>query len=135
MSSSPPIGSSPDTSVSVGASPRAVARATVTATVPLIAYASVVDNRTGDPIMVEPIEPDNTLMIAAAAHVGGLAGTDWRTDLEIANFKPQTVECTIDLLKTGFDNSTPKFAIVSVPANSNVRVRDVVDAMLDQGLV
>ena len=48
-------------------------------------YASVVDNRTGDPIMVQPIQPDDLQVIAAAAHVGGLENTEWRTDLEVCN--------------------------------------------------
>ena len=94
-------------------------------------YASVVDNSTGDPILILESDSATDLYIPASAHVQGLAGTDWRTDLEIANSNAQAVQCTIDLLKTGFDNSTPKFAIVSVPANGNVRVRDVLDAMLD----
>jgi hypothetical protein len=98
---------------------------TSTAGATFFAYGSVVDNSTGDPILVLSGAYAAELFIPATAHVLGLAGTDWRTNLEIANFKNQPVECSIDLLKTGFGNTSPESTTVTVPASSNVRVRDV----------
>ncbi len=93
------------------------------------AYASVVDNRTGDPILILESDEGKNLFIPAAAHVQGLAGTDWKTDLELSNRENTAVECTVDLLETGFDNSLPQSTIVSVPGNSNVRVKDVLHTL------
>ena len=94
-------------------------------------YGSVVDNSTGDPILILEAENEGNLYIPAAAHVQGLAGTDWKTDLEIANPKGAAGECVVELLETGSDNSMPENATVQVPANSAVRVRDVLDTLFD----
>jgi PKD repeat protein len=92
-------------------------------------YASVVDNSTGDPIFILQAASAATLYIPAAAHVGGFAGTDWRTDLEIANRKADPVECSVDLLRTGYDNSSPMSATVTVPGNGNTRVGDALKTL------
>lgn len=48
------------------------------------AYASVVDNRSGDPVYVAPVEESSeALWISAAARVEGSNNTDWSTDLEL----------------------------------------------------
>lgn len=48
------------------------------------AYASVVDNRSGDPVYIAPTQlSSEPLWIVAAAHVHGANDTDWRTDLEV----------------------------------------------------
>ena len=50
------------------------------------AWASVVDNATGDPVFVPATDgSDRILLIPAAAHASGLEGTSWRSDLEILN--------------------------------------------------
>jgi PKD repeat protein len=95
------------------------------------AYASVVDNHTGDPILILEAESAETLYVPAAAHLAGFAGTDWRTDLEIANRMDTPVECSIDLLRTGYDNSSPRTAVVTVPGHSNLRVGDVLKTLLE----
>lgn len=108
------------------------ARAVISTSTPqanYFAYASVVDNRTGDPILILESDRGKKLFIPAAAHVQGLVGTDWRTDLEISNGKETMVECTIDLLKTGFNNASPETATVSVPGNSNIRVTDALSTL------
>ncbi len=95
------------------------------------AYASVVDNSTGDPILILEGDTATELYVPASAHVRGLAGTDWMTDLEIANPETREVVCSIDLLVTGFANPTPRTLTVSVPGSSNVRVRDVLGVLFD----
>jgi PKD repeat protein len=91
-------------------------------------YASVVDNRTGDPMMVEPIQPGNEVVIAAAAHVGGLEDTDWRTDLEVCNFNGVVTEFDLDLLMTDHDNTSPQSVSMSLAGTTCERVSDVLDA-------
>jgi len=92
-------------------------------------YASVVDNRTGDPMMVEPIDPSQHHLVAAAAHVGGLEDTDWRTDLEIYN--PQTVPVgfQVNLLVSGEDNSSPPSVTMTLKQSSTQRLSDVLDTV------
>ncbi len=91
-------------------------------------YASVVDNRTGDPMMVEPIQPGNEIVIAAAAHVGGLEDTDWRTDLEICNFAGESTQFDLNLLMTDHNNSSPQSVAMTLAGTTCERVSDVLDA-------
>lgn len=90
-------------------------------------YASVVDNRTGDPMMVEPIHVGNEMVIAAAAHVGGLEDTDWRTDLEVCNFTGDAAEFDLNLLMTDHNNASPQFVSITLAATTCERVSDVLD--------
>ena len=74
-----------------------------------LAYASVVDNRTGDPVFL-PAQRNpaaGSLVVPAAAHVAGAAGTDWRTDLELYN--PGTTQCefVVELLARDQNNASP----------------------------
>lgn len=90
-------------------------------------YASVVDNRTGDPMMVEPIYPNDHLLVSAAAHVGGLENTDWRTNLEIYNPQATPVELQLNLLMSGEDNSSPPSVTMTLGQGACVRLADVLD--------
>jgi hypothetical protein len=50
------------------------------------AYASVMDNHTGDPVLIPAVPPaDSPVYLAAVAHLNGEAGTVWRTDLQLTN--------------------------------------------------
>ena len=50
------------------------------------AYASVMDNLTGDPVMITATPPaDSPIYLVAMAHNGGVGNTVWRTDLQITN--------------------------------------------------
>jgi hypothetical protein len=48
---------------------------------PLLCYASVVDNRTGDPTWVPALQPSTVGVVAGLAHNPGAGGTLWRSDL------------------------------------------------------
>ena len=51
---------------------------------PVAAYASVVDNATGDPTLVRSTRPvDGPLTVPAAAHLAGDLGTYWRSELGV----------------------------------------------------
>ena len=70
------------------------------------AYASVVDNRSGDPVYVAPTrESSGPLWIVAAAHVQGANNTAWRTDLEIFDPAESLRDVSIEWL--GSDGGTP----------------------------
>jgi len=49
-------------------------------------YASVMDNHTGDPVLIPATTPpDSPIYLPAIAHNSGEAGTVWRTDLQLTN--------------------------------------------------
>ena len=50
------------------------------------AYASVMDNLTGDPVMITASTvPDSPIYLVAMAHNSGVGNTVWRTDLQLTN--------------------------------------------------
>ncbi|MCD4748466.1 MAG: PKD domain-containing protein [Thermoanaerobaculales bacterium] len=89
-------------------------------------YASVVDNRTGDGVLVQPAVGAAELLVAAAAHVGGIADTKWSTDLELHNPGGEEVDCTIEFLESGQANSTPRSETYPLGAGLSRRFIDVV---------
>ncbi|HHQ47368.1 MAG TPA: hypothetical protein ENK19_00610 [Acidobacteria bacterium] len=94
------------------------------------AYASVVDNVTGDPVFILPVSKAGDLWIPAAAHVSGYQGTRWRTDVELANGSASSAATfTVELLESGRDNSHPKSATVQVDAGATRRLDDVLDGL------
>lgn len=49
-------------------------------------YASVMDNHTGDPVMIPATTPpDSPIYLPAIAHLSGEANTVWRSDLQVTN--------------------------------------------------
>ncbi|HVN76108.1 MAG TPA: PKD domain-containing protein [Thermoanaerobaculaceae bacterium] len=58
----------------------------VPAGVALQAYASVIDNRTGAPVLIPAVTPPTSpIYLPAVAHNPGLNGTIWRSDLQVTN--------------------------------------------------
>jgi hypothetical protein len=53
----------------------------VAAATSVLCYASVVDNRTGDPTYVPGLQAESQAVIAGLAHSPGVNGTVWRSDL------------------------------------------------------
>jgi len=54
-------------------------------------YASVMDNHTGDPVLIPATTPpDSPIYLPAMAHNSGEAGTVWRTDLQLTNADPDS---------------------------------------------
>ncbi len=95
----------------------------------VMAYASIVDNLTGDPIAViarpGSAGAGDPVYIVASAHVGGAAGTNWRTDLELHNGGSESIDCTIALLEHGQPNPSPQTASLSLPSGHSRRLTDV----------
>jgi len=97
-----------------------------------VAYASVVDEGTGDPVAVTAAEasrPDAPLWIAAAVHDQGVGSTVWRTNLELVNLGATDLQVSVALLAAGQDNSSPATAPVTVPAGGAFRVSDAVSQL------
>jgi len=93
-------------------------------------YASIIDNRTGDPIYASPTKSSTTpIYIAAAAHLRGANRTNWRTDLEIFNSGATQAWYQLDLLERGKDNTNPRSAIFLLDAGKSIRYEDVLDTV------
>jgi len=100
------------------------------------AYASVVDNLTGDPVAISavrlpeeaPPAAERPIFVVASAHAAGAAGTNWRTDLEVHCWSDEGADYTIELLEHGADNSTPVSQSYALGAGESVRFTDVLDS-------
>ena len=107
--------------------------AVVTGDEPFLAYASVVDNRTGDPVFLPAMRPpaSGALIVPAAAHVAGASNTVWRTDMEVHN--PGETQCayTVELLARDQDNSSPPSVAYQLGPGLSVRYGDTLDGMFD----
>jgi hypothetical protein len=123
------------------------------------AYASVVDNRTGDPVYVPAEVLDSAhavatdpggrhsdrsewrkyalasepVYVAATAHVAGAAGTDWRTDLELHNPGSSEGRYEIALLETNRNNSSPRTAVFTVGPGESLRLEDILASAFAYG--
>jgi hypothetical protein len=107
-----------------------VARAVVTATVPVVAYSSVIDNRTGDPIAVvaaKPGDASTVLAIPGIAHLAGAASSLWRSDVRI--FQPDEGDDNASVVLTYYAGNTanpaPVTKVVSIGANRIVALDDL----------
>ncbi|MCD4749780.1 MAG: PKD domain-containing protein [Thermoanaerobaculales bacterium] len=95
-------------------------------------YASVVDNKSGDPIYVAPLRGSaGPVYVAGAAHVPGANETNWRTDLELARGGIGQVAITIELLRSATDNSSPAAHVETLGGGSSRRMLDALDSMFD----
>jgi formylglycine-generating enzyme required for sulfatase activity len=86
-------------------------------------------------VLVVPAERSGSstepLYIPAAAHIAGVSGTNWRTDLEIHNPTDTRAEFTVDLLKRGQDNSSYASRSFYLDAGRSVRYNDVLETVFD----
>ncbi len=94
---------------------------------PYLAWASVVDNQTGDAIFVPPITPlGEQVYIPAAAHTEGLNGSVWRTDLEVTGDPHLPVSYRLEWLPADIDNSNPTGIDFTLEPGQARRHHDVV---------
>jgi len=97
------------------------------------AYASVVDNLTGDPVAIlaerlpeaSPTASSDPIYVVAAAHASGAAGTNWRTDLEIHCFSDESAEVTIEALEHGANNAIPMSRTLELESQESIRLNDL----------
>ena len=94
---------------------------------PFLAWASVVDNLSGDAVFVPPIQPlGGDIYIPAAAHVDGLNGAVWRTDLEITGDPHLPIAYRLEWLPADTDNSLPNGVDFTLEPGQARRHLDVV---------
>ena len=72
---------------------------------------------------------DQDIYVLACAHVGGAAGTDWRTDMEVHNPGTLPAAFTIALLERGAANTSPQTQSFNLAAGQSVRYTDVLSSM------
>ncbi len=95
--------------------PAASVRLEVTSGQGVHSYASVVDNRTNDPVTVRPVAsaggPVVHSWLPVAVHAGGAEGSAWRTDLGLLN--TGTVAADVELTWRGAGRTTRSTARVA----------------------
>ncbi len=95
----------------------------------LLAWASVVDNVSGEPTFVAPSSPsDEPLVIATSAHNDGLQGSRWRSDLALFNPGAGATQLRVDLLAAATAPPPPS-ALLSLPGLDDEVVADVVGTL------
>ncbi len=113
-----------------GETTRARAEVTVLSGGAVVAYASVVDNRSGDAIFVparlRPVD-NNSLVLPVAAKNAGANASFWRTDLTLFNTNP-TEPRTVSLafLPAGADGSVAPRQSITLTAGESRTLADVV---------
>ena len=68
-----------------------------------------------------------TLYIPASAYADGANQTTWRTDLQVKTVADAPAAFTIELLKTGVDNSEPAAIERTLAAGESLRLRNVLE--------
>jgi hypothetical protein len=116
-----------------GAPPTAIARAVVRATAPIVAYGSVVDRRTGDPvaIMAQHLsEATGELAIPAAARAPGAQGSLWRTDIRAFNPGDTDAEATFTYHEIGVPEEARESVTLTIPAGAILALDDFMSSGL-----
>jgi hypothetical protein len=99
---------------------------------PHFAWASVVDNATGDAIFIPPVAPaGETLVIPAAAHAPGVGGAQWRTDLEVVGDPFLPVEYRLEWWPAAGGGAVSSVELSLSPGEAH-RHEDVVATVLER---
>jgi hypothetical protein len=116
----------------VGAAPAAAARAQITATVPVVAYGSIIDNRTGDPIAIiaqKVSEAARELTIPAVAHANGANNSVWRSDIRLFNPDEESANVTL----TYYPNNGAAIPhVITIGGRQTLSLEDVVASTFHQ---
>ncbi|HNX49525.1 MAG TPA: YCF48-related protein [Thermoanaerobaculaceae bacterium] len=105
--------------------------AVITANAAFYAFASVIDNHTGDPVFIPARRAPlaTPLYLATAAHVAGAAGTNWRSDVEVHNAGTTQATFSIALLKRGQVNASPVTQTFTIEPGRSALYGDVIDSV------
>ena len=95
----------------------------------IIAYGSVVDNASGDPIYVPAVkQPSFRVMeVPAVLHADGANGTQWRSDLWLTN--PSSSSQSVTIIFFSANGSSVTSSPQVVPAASTLLISDAVRAL------
>ena len=91
------------------------------------AYASIIDNRTQDPIYVQAVAPSNgsEMFLPAVGRAGGANGTFWRSDVTMFNPGFSTLSVSLRYLATGADNRGAASRSLAIGPRQSVTLADV----------
>jgi hypothetical protein len=96
----------------------------------LLAYASVVDNATGDPEFIAPAaRAPASATLASVAHVPGLNGTVWRSDVTAFNPGPATGRIGVTMIPAGAGGPLALAAPLTIGPGEALDIRDVVASL------
>jgi hypothetical protein len=112
-----------------GAAATTVARAEITATAPLFVYATVIDNRTGDPfplLALRSRDAARELVLTAAAHATGINSSNFRSDLRVFNTENAPGTLTLALYPVNVSTPNPETRSVALAAKQLVALDDLV---------
>jgi subtilisin family serine protease/subtilisin-like proprotein convertase family protein len=97
----------------------------------IAAYASVIDNRTGDAIFVDGGVPEVApyLVVPVVARTQGQAGTSWQSDLRILNHGSFSVHVDAELRLRGSVGLPPVVESFELRAGEALTIEDVVGSL------
>ena len=97
----------------------------------VVAFASVVDNASGDPTFVDTRLNTHAIdiVIPAAARLAGANQTQWASDLLIHNARSHQVQATVRRLVRDADNSDAESVQLEIPSGQSLLLGDVIDAL------
>ena len=112
----------------LGAPATTVARAEVTADVPVVAFATVIDNRTGDPFAVVAQKASSAsvdLVVPSSVHKDGANGAKYRSDLRVFNPSTEAATVTLALYPGGTTTSAPATRTIALGPGGLAGLDDV----------
>lgn len=94
-------------------------------------YASVVDNRTQDPVYIQgtPARSDASLVIPAVGRSAGANGTYWRSDVTMYNPTSSRLGIVLKYLVAGADNRNPTTRTLAIEPRQTTTLADVLAQM------
>jgi subtilisin-like proprotein convertase family protein len=115
------------------------AKVTVTAGAGRItAYASLVDNHTGDAVFIPAVQPPviDRLLIPVVARQSGRGGTRWRSSLQLVNLGPAAATLDLRLRQRQGGPPQPAAATATLDPGRALAIEDVVEELfgLDQAV-
>jgi len=116
----------------LGVGPQASVRVTVgivSGSGRVLAYASVIDNDSSDQVYVPGQQQPQTgepLLISAGASASGSHGSEWRTDIRIANLAASARTVELAYLPRGEDNSVADSRTYTLAAGHILSLDDVI---------
>lgn len=72
---------------------------------------------------------ESSLIVGPVAHVEGVGGALWRSDLELRNVAPEPATVAVELFRAGTPNPTPQVRLLTVSPDDELRVEDVVKGL------
>ncbi|HEY6213873.1 MAG TPA: PKD domain-containing protein, partial [Vicinamibacterales bacterium] len=91
------------------------------------AYASVIDNRTQDPVYIQaaPLRSGSERLIPAVGRAGGANGTFWRSDVTLYNPTSSSMTVALRYLAANTDNSSPLSRSLVIQPGHTIVIADV----------